>query len=429
MKTQGNPIQIIQGGQWGSEAKGAVAAYFAKDIDIAVRTGATNAGHTVYYNGKPYKMQQLPVGWVNPRCQLVIGAGAIVDLSILSREIEEVNGATGLDIRDRLFVDPRAYLHLSEHAKRSAASGRHHNMGATGKGCSEALVDRIMDRGKVVHNIGSMSDTAAFNIRDTEEMLNGAYDEGARIQLEGTQGSLLDLNLGPYPYTTHASTQPARWLLEAGLSPTLPLDLVLVFRTYPIRVAGNSGPMPFEMSWIDFMRTLNAKLRLFGHLPRVPEWAIEEYEGALAGVVHLMGCPPWSNGTDMHTWSEADRHRYKVTLSEAPTQALKALNTATADLLCTTMETTTVTKKVRRIAQIGQDDTIKVLRQTRPSRIVLTFMNYIFPQHWNDVTPLHVAEGHYIHEFQQWMGARRERITHISRGPLTEHIIEVPEEG
>ena len=135
------PITIVQGGQWGSEAKGAVTALVALEhrAPIVVRTGATNAGHTVIYKGRPVKMQQLPVGWVNPNATLILGAGTLIDPAILAREVQEVARLTGEDVTERLLIDRHAGLHLPVHAELSAASGRHVNMGATGKGCSEEI--------------------------------------------------------------------------------------------------------------------------------------------------------------------------------------------------------------------------------------------------------------------------------------------------
>ncbi len=143
------PILIVQGGQWGSEAKGAIASYLCntRNVNLSVRTGATNAGHTCFYKGKPYKMQQLPTGWTNPNTTLVIGAGALIDPEILHREVKMVSDATGRDVRTRLLIDYRCGLHTSAHAHRSKESNRHHAIGATGKGCSEALMDRIRLRG------------------------------------------------------------------------------------------------------------------------------------------------------------------------------------------------------------------------------------------------------------------------------------------
>ena len=84
------PITIVQGAQFGSEGKGAVAGALALRLhfDYAVRTGAINAGHTVYFEGKPYAMQQLPVAWVRPDTKLVIGPGAYVHYPTLIKEIE-----------------------------------------------------------------------------------------------------------------------------------------------------------------------------------------------------------------------------------------------------------------------------------------------------------------------------------------------------
>src|SRR3972149_5855212 len=111
------PICIVVGGSWGSESKGNVVAGICKErnVDIVVRTGSLNAGHTTYYNGKPYKMQLLPVGWVNLSTQLFLGPGMYIHLETLRKEIDIVNEATGTDVRDRLRIDFRAGMHTDAH--------------------------------------------------------------------------------------------------------------------------------------------------------------------------------------------------------------------------------------------------------------------------------------------------------------------------
>ena len=71
-----------------------------------------------------------------------------------------------------------------------------------------------------------------------------------RIIIEGTQGFGLSLLHTPYyPYATSRDTTAAAFVSEAGLSPMDVDDVVLVIRTYPIRVGGNSGPLPNETDW------------------------------------------------------------------------------------------------------------------------------------------------------------------------------------
>lgn len=431
-----NPIQIVVGGQYGSEAKGAIAGYLAlKDgIDIAVRTGAVNAGHTVVYESpvtnlsERVAMQQLPVAWVNPNTTLVVGAGALVDLDILKREVGTITRLTGHDARKRVIIDYRAYIHRPVHVERSRSANRHHSIGATGKGCSEALMDRIRSRGvenwTVGANLGLIADAIGdvAEITDTEAFLNTSFDDGANIQLEGTQGQLLDLYLGPYPYTTHKQTGPAQWMLEAGLSPGLPTEIIMVVRTYPIRVAGNSGPLADEMSWSELADTINVKRGECGLPPIVDPDAVDEFDDAVRNAARKFKLPSGSDGTDQHKWSAADRVTYREALSELNKAALESLPDHTVRELCQLFEMTTVTKKLRRIAAINDDDLRRAARQVRPGQVALTFMNYMFPERWftsDDVTD---DERVWLEQLSAVCDAP---ITLVNRGPDPRHIVEV----
>lgn len=416
------PILIIQGGQWGSEAKGAIAGYLcqSRKVDYAVRTGATNAGHTVYYNGIEVKLQQLPVGFVNPNTQLVLGAGALIDPEILSREVKLLSDLTGTDITERLHIDSRAGLHLPVHHERSAAAGRHHKIGATGKGCSEALVDRIRGRGTGYQPFGGSGYSDGYNLCDTEALLNYAYDEGAQILLEGTQGQMLDLYLGPYPYVTHKQTGPAQWMLEAGLSPSLPTEIVLVLRTFPIRVAGNSGPMPSETSWVDVARMVNDRRIVKGFVPLVNESSLRAFENAVKDSAEEAMVPSHL-GTNIHRWSDSDRYRYAYAASELHTVAWRKLGTSDQQELRKLFEMTTVTKKLRRVSFWNSDIARISSRQTRPNWIALTFMNYLFPEFWYE-RPSYTDQDmtHFMLSVEEMTDAP---VGLVSFGPGDEHIV------
>ena len=446
-----NPIIIVQGGQWGSEAKGHIAAYICETekVDIAVRTGATNAGHTVmykrdpdtaksleaamYFDGcghQPVKMQQLPVGWVNPATDLVLGAGSLIDPKILAAECELITRLTGSDVRKRLYIDYRAGVHRPIHAERSAASGRQHRIGATGKGCSEALIDRIRGRGDDYRVFGRTSWAQDYQVMDTARALNDKWDAGAKILLEGTQGTLLDLYLGPYPYTTHKQTTPAVWMAEAGLSPALPTDIVLVVRTYPIRVAGNSGPMSREISWPDLARAINGKRAAHSLPPIVDDSAIQTFEESVRHVVARgwQGrVPRGSNGLDQHTWGPDDRKFYSVAVSEIHKEALDLIEyedghrtPGVLPQLLRLFEMTTVTKKLRRVAMLSGVDLIVSALQCRPHRVALTFMNYEYPEHWY-VAPTKVPDtGQLVGAVER---ACRAPVSLLSFGPASSHVV------
>lgn len=377
MRIEKKPIIIIQGAAYGSEAKGAAAAALGHKygVDYAVRTGAVNAGHTAYAYGRRYVCQQLPVGWVNgDKCSLVIGPGAYVHPVILTQEIAMAREA---GYKGKIFMDNRAGLHLPEHTDRSSMSGRHYKIGATGKGCSEAIVDRIKLRGSGgrlfrdwinEHQEHLPLDPVLKDLIwcDTAELLNDAYDTGNRILLEGTQGTLLDLYLGPYPYTTHKQCTAAQWVTEAGLSPSLEYEVALIVRTFPIRVAGNSGPMPGEITWPVLAREINERLAIAGKAPLVDPEAIRMFE---------------------HTWEELGKFPYaspEIEASEHNRDTMNRLPEPVQQELRKLFEFTTVTKKLRRIARMDRDELRYSVRINRPAYLCVTFLNYQFPELWGD---------------------------------------------
>lgn len=230
-------VTVVIGGQYGSEAKGKVISYFAPEIDVAVRTGAPNAGHTVIYNHQTYRLQQIPATVLNEKCVLCIGAGGLIDPEILEREIIQTN------CDDRLIIDPQAGIIEPRHSAQESELKK--TIGSTGKGCGAALINRIWRKEfKLAKDV-----LAQHKIASVANYINQAIDNGKHILVEGTQGFGLSLYHGDYPFVTSRDTSAANFLAESGLSPRLVTDIVLVIRTYPIRVAGNSGPLKNETTW------------------------------------------------------------------------------------------------------------------------------------------------------------------------------------
>jgi len=214
---------------------------------------------------------------------------------------------------------------------------------------------------------------------DTTALLNRSWDGGAKILVEGTQGTLLDLHLGPYPYTTHKQTQCGNWIAECGLSPSLPYEVVLVVRSYPIRVAGNSGPMPREISWVDLARRINGRLEAHGLPPRVRESSLRQFESACQ---HVAGMSDPPRNWKIENWPQEIREKNPEFVSELHKAALEQLETEVVDDLRNLFELTTVTKKLRRIAELDRDTLKRSVQMNRPAYIVLTFANYLFPEMW-----------------------------------------------
>lgn len=408
-------VHIIQGAQYGSEGKGQVAALFAEEAAAAIRTGSINAGHSVHYEGTKYVMQQIPTAWIHDQLSLFIGPGAYIHPETLERELDLIREATGKEVGPRLYVDYRCHLHQQEAENAARTANRHHEMGATGKGSSEAVKQKLDDRSlplpsrhsKLFHNHPLAS---RVQIADVPHMLMKLYRRGHTLLLEGTQGASLDLHLGPWPFVTNRGCNAATWMQEAGLSPSLNTTVTLVTRTMPIRVAGNSGPLPNEVSWFDLLhRWRGAGLPIDidvvhrwhkAHLDRMPTHLVQE-----SGEV-------W----DAHRWNESKRWKYRVLLSETPMQAYLSLSEEDRSHLSKWVEMTTVTKKPRRIADFDKKQFERALEWNCPDNIVLTFLNYWAPHLWGKATPPSCSYYEAIEEFGV-------PVTHVTTGPLPQHMI------
>ena len=99
-------VDVIVGGQYGSEGKGQIAAFLSGEYDLLIRVGGPNAGHTVFELPKPYTHHQLPSGTRrNENVRLLIGPGAVLDVDKLLVEIAECKVDVG-----RLGIDGAAMI-------------------------------------------------------------------------------------------------------------------------------------------------------------------------------------------------------------------------------------------------------------------------------------------------------------------------------
>jgi adenylosuccinate synthase len=240
------PVSIVVGGQYGSEGKGKVAHFFAREMkaSFAVRCGGPNSGHTVIdEQGNARIFQQLPTAAILPDVKLAICSGSYIDLDILLKEINETSLGTG-----RLFIDGDAVIITEELKNREAQSGLVDRIGSTGSGTGAAVAARI-NREESLLFAKDLPELKPF-VTHVSEMLRNALVHQERIIIEGTQGfGLSPLHSMHYPYTTSRDTTAAAFLAETGLSPLDVDDVILTIRAFPIRVAGNSGPLIDEINW------------------------------------------------------------------------------------------------------------------------------------------------------------------------------------
>lgn len=259
-------LVVVVGGQYGSEAKGAVVTHLTRTDKtyqglatihppLVIRVGGPNAGHTTYDDeGTRWPLRQVPVGVVRPDALLAIGAGSLIDLKVLRSEIFDLESA-GHEVHERLYIDPMATILTEADHAHEENSGIQDRIGSTSKGIGIARANRIMRTAPVVRDMNPpLGAILEEGIRTpVAELATHHLRNGGTVILEGTQGFALGLHRQFYPFATSADCTAIDVLAQAQLSPWAPevteFEVWVVFRSYPIRVAGHSGPLWDETSW------------------------------------------------------------------------------------------------------------------------------------------------------------------------------------
>lgn len=244
-------LWVVVGGQFGSEGKGKVSAFIAKheDIGVCVRCGGPNSGHSfVDENGRTFVLRQLPTGFVNSRARLLIPAGALIDPVVLKQEIDLLSLPAA-----RIGIDRRCFVIDETDRDRERTVGLRERLSSTLCGVGSALSRRVM-RGADARLAKDVIDEHPWlrqYITDVSKETNEKLDAGEKVLIEGTQGFGLSVyHSDHYPHATSRDTTAAGFLSEVGVSPRLVTEIVVVFRTFPIRVAGRqAGALKDEISW------------------------------------------------------------------------------------------------------------------------------------------------------------------------------------
>jgi adenylosuccinate synthase len=239
------PCTIVVGGQFGSEGKGKTVALIAGGTKRpwVVRCGGPNSGHTVDLAGKSVVLRHVPAGVETPGSILLLAAGCAIDERVLLREVSQLQLS-----KDRVIVDPRAVIVTERH--REAEGQLRKAISSTGSGTGAALAERLMRASQVRLAGDSAALRSGVTIEPVAPLLHDALDGGGTVIVEGSQGFGLSLLHGPhYPHVTSRDTTASGFASEVGLSPRQVDNVVVVIRTYPIRVGGPSGPLPDEITW------------------------------------------------------------------------------------------------------------------------------------------------------------------------------------
>lgn len=299
-------IDVIVGGQFGSESKGRVTlerirARLAQGSRVySIRVAGPNAGHVVIdEQGRRWAMRSLPVGFVEPDVQLVIAAGSEIDPSVLLSEIDAVEEA-GYEVRNRLYISPEATWLEPRHIRAEEQSDLNQRLGSTAKGIGAARSDRIWRKAKRIGDDTTGLWSMLGNVVDLAQPIREQlwFDGEVAVVIEGTQGYGLGLHAGHYPQCTSSNARAIDFLAMAGLSPWDLADVYrdfqihLVIRPYPIRVAGNSGELSGETDWEALglepeKTTVTQKIRRVGQFdPELVKEAIEA-NGVLNVRIHV----------------------------------------------------------------------------------------------------------------------------------------------
>jgi adenylosuccinate synthase len=260
-------VDVLVGCQYGSEGKGLVASrinhwFKAKGLtpksskdtgyDLLISVNSSQAGHTThrYVNGKPefHVTRQLPASAVsNTEATIFLAPSAVINLDVLFNEIDSLESA-GIPISNRLVLSSVATIIEHEDETYEKEKNMFNFNGSTMEGVGASLARRALRTGGIISDYYETIQIKYPDIRFVENT-NYLYDDYKYALLEGSQGFGLGINYMHYPKCTSRDTTTAGALAGAQLPFRLVDRVYGVFRTYPIRVAGNSGHLRGELTW------------------------------------------------------------------------------------------------------------------------------------------------------------------------------------
>lgn len=256
---------IVIGGFFGDEGKGKIVSHLVREDEPAIvaRGGVgPNAGHTVKVDDEEFGTRMTPSGFFYEDCELLIGAGTLVDPNVLLEEIEK------LRIEDQIGVDKRCAIITEQHINKDQKTERlSEDIETTGTGCGPANAERAM---RSIDQARDVPELDEYTV-DVPKKITNALDDEKRVLVEGAQGFGLSLFYGTYPYVTSKDTGAAQVAADVGIGPTDVDEVLVVFKAYPTRVG--AGPFPTEMSKEEAkQKGLEEHGTVTGRERRVGEW-------------------------------------------------------------------------------------------------------------------------------------------------------------
>jgi adenylosuccinate synthase len=287
------PLHIIIGAQWGDEGKGRVTDLLAAEANVVARySGGDNAGHTVTVDGPDgpqiFKLHLLPSGLIQPHVTGVLGHGMVINPARLLDEMAALR-KLGVEVTpQRVKISSAAHLITPAHialdrADEMARAAGEGKIGTTGRGIGPAYTDKTARRGvraELMADAERLGDAVMEQVRLTNQSLERIYGQppldpskvaadytdyarqlapylaetslylhqqltqGAVVLAEGAQGTLLDLDLGTYPFVTSSSPTSGGAFVGLGVAPRFAKRIIGVTKAFQTRVG--EGPFPTE---------------------------------------------------------------------------------------------------------------------------------------------------------------------------------------
>lgn len=252
---------VVIGAQWGDEGKGKIVDFLAEKADVVLRySGGANAGHTVVIGDQTYKLHLIPSGVLTPGKRAVLGSAMVVDLEKLFEELDGLE-TQGISWRGRVLLSDRAHLVLPRYREmdKERDAGRPNPLGTTGRGIGVTYALKAYREGLRVADLwdpdiwNTLSGEDRAVLEPYRERLQDMVVDVSRLMhesregnvlFEGAQGTLLDLDLGTYPFVSSGISCAAGAAIGGGLGPQAIDRVIGVFKAYSTRV-GN-GPLPSE---------------------------------------------------------------------------------------------------------------------------------------------------------------------------------------
>lgn len=242
-------VDFVVGTQYGDEGKGMVAKLMADKAEMegnpfewTARVGAQNAEHRFVHDACDLCARILPSAAAfrnvedgHTPIQALLGAGHCFMPDHLVFE------ATHLGIpTDRIWVDPLAMWLREFHATKNRDVGD--KRGTTGWGVGAATSAKV-GRSPDVELIGAcpeLKDVLGSRLTKLGPIMDTQF--GGRGLFEGSQGFMLSLNHGRYPWSTAKDVTITNMCSELGLSHKRIGKVTGVVRLVFMRVSGPSGP-------------------------------------------------------------------------------------------------------------------------------------------------------------------------------------------